>query len=75
MSQTSDLAFAVQTGLKDPADLEAQLGAASEALRTEWRSDADLKAASAIRINKQSPDIAGGVNVGHDNLDVGVGDQ
>ena len=51
------------------------LGATSEALRTKWRSDADLKAASAIRINKQSPDIAGGVNVGHDDLDVGAGDQ
>ena len=34
-----------------------------------------LKAASAIRINKQSPDIAGGVNVGHDGRNVGAGDQ
>ena len=36
-SQTSDLAFAVQTEQKDQADLEAQLvqlGATSEALRT-----------------------------------------
>ena len=40
-----------------------------------WGSNADLKAACAIRINKQSPDIAGGVNVGHDDLDVGAGDQ
>jgi S-adenosylmethionine synthetase len=28
-----------------------------------------------IRINKQSPDIAGGVHVGKDDLDVGAGDQ
>ena len=28
-----------------------------------------------MRINKQSPDIAGGVHVGKDNLDVGAGDQ
>ena len=30
-----------------------------------------------ISINKQSPDIAGGVNVGNEDLgiDVGVGDQ
>ena len=32
-------------------------------------------AASAIRVNKQSPDIAVGVNVGHDDLDVVAGDQ
>ena len=42
-SQTSDLAFAVQNEQKDRADLVAQLGATSEALRTRWRSDADLK--------------------------------
>merc|ERR1711981_531429 len=28
-----------------------------------------------VRINKQSPDIAGGVHVGNDDLDVGAGDQ
>jgi S-adenosylmethionine synthetase len=28
-----------------------------------------------VRINKQSPDIAGGVHVGKDDLDVGAGDQ
>merc|ERR1711862_865763 len=28
-----------------------------------------------VRINKQSPDIAGGVHVGKDDLDVGPGDQ
>merc|ERR1739848_573320 len=28
-----------------------------------------------IRINKQSPDIAGGVHVGKEDLDVGAGDQ
>merc|ERR1712194_632749 len=28
-----------------------------------------------VRINKQSPDIAGGVHVGRDELDVGAGDQ
>lgn len=28
-----------------------------------------------VRINKQSPDIAGGVHVGRDDLDVGAGDQ
>merc|ERR1711988_1317291 len=28
-----------------------------------------------VRINKQSPDIAGGVHVGKDEMDVGVGDQ
>jgi S-adenosylmethionine synthetase len=28
-----------------------------------------------IRINKQSPDIAGGVHVGKDEMDVGAGDQ
>ena len=28
-----------------------------------------------IPINKQSPDIAGGVNVGNDDLNVGVGGQ
>ena len=33
-SQTSDLGYAVQTGQKDRADLVAQLGATSEALRT-----------------------------------------
>ena len=60
-SQTSDLAFSVQTEQKDRADLVAQLGATSEALRTRWRS-------SAVRINKQSPDIAGGVNVGNEIL-------
>ena len=54
-SQTSDLAFAVQTEQKDQADLKAQLGA-------------DLKTASAIRINKQSLGIAGGVNVGNEIL-------
>ena len=59
-SQTS----AAKTDQKDPADLEAQLGVTSEALRTKIddlarRSDADLKAASATRINKQSRDIAG----------------
>ena len=37
----------------------AQLGATNEALR----------------INKQSPYIAGGVDVGNDDLDVGAGDQ
>ena len=54
----------------------------SEALRTKIynvaRSGdriADLKAASVIRVNKQSPDIAGGVNLGHDDHDVGAGDQ
>ena len=41
--------------LKDQADLKAKLGA-------------DLKTASAIRINKQSPGIAGGVNVGNEIL-------
>ena len=30
---------------------------------------------SGIRINKQSSDIARGVNVGNDDLDVGAGDQ
>merc|ERR1712084_137037 len=28
-----------------------------------------------VRINKQSPDIAGGVHIGKDDLDVGAGDQ
>merc|ERR1712096_500455 len=28
-----------------------------------------------VRINKQSPDIAGGVHVGKDDMDVGAGDQ
>merc|ERR1712117_993075 len=28
-----------------------------------------------VRINKQSPDIAGGVHVGNDDLDIGAGDQ
>ena len=28
-----------------------------------------------VRINKQSPDIAGGVHVGKSDLDVGAGDQ
>ena len=28
-----------------------------------------------MRINKQSPDIAGGVHVGKSDLDVGAGDQ
>merc|ERR1712210_301079 len=28
-----------------------------------------------VRINKQSPDIAGGVHVGREDLDVGAGDQ
>ena len=28
-----------------------------------------------MRINKQSPDTAGGVHVGKDDLDVGAGDQ
>ena len=81
-SQTKNLTFAVQTEQKDRAVSAAQLGATSEALRTKiddfargGRSDADLKAASAIRINKQSLDIAGGVNVGNDDLDVGAGDQ
>ena len=32
-------------------------------------------AASAIRINKQSLDIASGVNVGNGDLDVGAGDE
>ena len=32
-------------------------------------------AAIAIRINKLSPHIAGGVNVGNDDLDVGAGNQ
>ena len=41
----------------------------------EVASDADLMAASAIRINKQSPDIECGVNVGNNDLDVGAGDQ
>ena len=41
--------------LKDQADLKAKLGA-------------DLKTASAIRINKQSLGIAGGVNVGNEIL-------
>ena len=45
------------------------------ARRCARRLTADLKAASAVRINKQSPDIAGGVNVGNDDLDVGAGDQ
>ena len=60
----------------------AQLGATSDGIanddwrpHTKCRSDSDLKAACAIRINKQSPDIAGGVNVGNGDLDVGAGDQ
>merc|ERR1712099_84899 len=28
-----------------------------------------------VRINKQSPDIAGGVHVGKEDMDVGAGDQ
>merc|ERR1712217_728658 len=28
-----------------------------------------------VRINKQSPDIAGGVHVGRDEMDLGAGDQ
>ena len=47
----------------------------AQRLTTSHEVDADLKAASAIRISKQSPDIAVGVNVCHDDLDVGVGNQ
>ena len=44
-------------------------------------SSVDSKGLSAdscevlVRINKQSPDIAGGVHVGKDDMDVGAGDQ
>ena len=56
-SQTSDLAFAVQTEQKDRADLFAEFGATREAMCTEIddlarsgaTSDADPKAARAIR--------------------------
>ena len=54
----------------------AQLGATSGALCTKIDDLARcgdpvpiLKAASAFRINKQSPDIAREVNVGNDDLD------
>merc|ERR1712232_196237 len=35
----------------------------------------DKTCEAQVRINKQSPDIAGGVHVGKDDLDVGAGDQ
>merc|ERR1711865_284738 len=35
----------------------------------------DKTCAVLVRINKQSPDIAGGVHVGKEDLDVGAGDQ
>jgi S-adenosylmethionine synthetase len=35
----------------------------------------DTTAEVIVRINKQSPDIAGGVHVGRDEMDLGAGDQ
>ena len=46
-----------------------------EKLCAMWRSNVGLKAVSAIRTNKQSADIASGVNVGDDDLEVGASDQ
>ena len=81
-SQTSDLAFAVQTEQNDRADLVAQSSATTKTLRTKierlctmWRSTADLKVASAIRTNKQILVILSGVKVGDDDHDVGASDQ
>ena len=51
------------------------------ALRSPCLSGVDVKSLSdqtcevLARIDKQSPDITGGVHVGKDVLDVGVGDQ
>merc|ERR1711981_494254 len=42
---------------------------------TESKGLSDKTCEVIVRINKQSPDIAGGVHVGKDDLDVGAGDQ
>ena len=63
-TQSSDLTFAVETGSKEKADLEAslvQLGDTSESLQTKMSdlagsiatTEADLKDATAIRAKEQ----------------------
>ena len=39
------------------------------------RSSAGRRVCTLVRISKQGLDIAGGVHVGKDDLDVGAGDQ
>ena len=60
---------------EDQADWDSQEGELDARVPASLCSSAERRFHKLMHINRQSFDIAGGVHVGKDDLDVGAGDQ